>query len=246
MATHNTPQPNTAAATSVPTPIPATPAYTLPANLKSRIKVTYDEIGPRYNILTMNDPLHRIAYLDKLKSYLLSPPPSSALKILELGAGAGEPVTAALLRDGRFHVTANDISTTQVVLGRALCGGVESRLDWIEADMIDLEFPDGEFDGVMGFYSLMHLPRDEQTVMFGRIRRWLRPGGYVLMNFYGGDIAGVEWTGWYIPGDWMFWSGWGPEGTVRRIEEAGLEVVFSEVKEDAPDHSFLWVIARAP
>jgi SAM-dependent methyltransferase len=234
----------------------ASTPYTLPPNLKSRIKATYDEISPAYNSMTIYNPLRRLDYLEKLKSYILASPPSPAsqppsssspnpplIKVLELGSGAGVPVTESLLKDGRFHVTANDISTTQIVLGKALCGGT-GRVDWVEADMIDLQFPDGTFDAVMGLYSLIHLPRDEQTEMFGKIRRWLRPGGYVLLNFASDDMEGQAMDKWYSETGWMFWSGWGLDGTIRRIEEAGLRIVFSEVASD--DQPFLWVIARAP
>lgn len=234
------------------------PPYTLPPNLKARVKATYDEVGPAYNSMTIYNPLRRLDYLEKLKSHILSSrdapssQPSSScsssppdlIRVLELGSGAGVPVTEALIKDGRFHVTANDISTTQVMLGRALCGGAGGRVDWVEADMADLRFPDASFDAVMGFYSLIHLPRHEQTEMFGRIARWLRPGGYALLNFAAHDIEGTEMERWYGETGWMFWSGWGVDGTLRRIEEAGLEVVFEEVADD--DQPFLWVIARAP
>lgn len=244
----STTQPSRAMATSSTSGVHP---YTLPPNLKSRIKATYDEIGPAYNSMTIYNPLRRLDYVSKLKSHLLSHPhftshPPSAtnpIRVLELGSGAGVPVTEALIKDGRFHVTANDISTTQIMLGRALCGGT-GRVRWVEADMVELQFADGSFDGVMGLYSLIHLPREEQTVMFGRIRRWLRPGGYALLNFAAYDIEGTEMDKWYSEKGWMFWSGWGLDGTVRRIEEAGLRVVFSEVAED--DQPFLWVIAQAP
>jgi len=228
-----------------------------PDDLKARIKASYDAIGPAYNSWTIYNPSRRLAFLDKVLALI---PPSSTttttsaspdgspplIRVLELGCGAGVPVTERLLNDGRFHVTANDISTSQVMLGRALCGGT-GRAEWREGDMMALEFGDGEFDVVLGFYSLIHLPREEQAVMLGRIARWLRPGrGLALLNFAAEDMEGVVMERWFGERGWMYWSGWGAERTLEKIVEAGLTVVSSEVSQDDVDAAFLWVIARAP
>lgn len=231
-----------------PTPAPwAADPYIPPPDLKARIKASYDAIGPAYNSWTIHNPSRRLPFLSRVLALL--PPHLTAgprpVRVLELGSGAGVPVTEHLLRDGRYHVVANDMSTSQVLLGRALCGGT-GRVEWVEGDMMALEFEEGSFDLVLGFYSLIHVPRDEQTVLLGRIRRWLRPGGLMLVNFPAMDMDGVDMERWFGEEGWMFWSGWGAEVTLEKVVEAGLEVVSSEVSQDDVDAAFQWVIARAP
>ncbi|KAB5513322.1 methyltransferase, partial [Coniochaeta sp. 2T2.1] len=221
-----------------------------PPDVKDRIKRTYDRIGPAYNSVTITIPLRRLEYLDRLLSYVYDSPPGLSaiaadrpIKVLDLGCGSGVPVMEKLLYDGgRFHVVANDISTTQIMLGRALLGGAPGTVDWVESGMMELDFPDDSFDAVMAFYSLFHVPREEQATLFGMIRGWLRPGGYVIMNFPELNQDGFDEDEWYCAKGWMFWSGWGPERTLEKIRAAGLEILVHEMADD--DQPFLWVIAR--
>jgi hypothetical protein len=58
-------------------------------------------------------------------------------------------------------------------------------------------------------------------------------------------LAGREMQNWLEEEKgWMFWSGWGSEGTVEKVREAGLEVVVQETVEDAVNAKFLWILAR--
>ena len=48
-------------------------------------------------------------------------------------------------------------------------------------------------------------------------------------------------------GEWMYWSGWGVEGTLQKMEGVGLEVVVREVvvdRDEGGDVRFLWVLGR--
>ncbi|KAF1821348.1 methyltransferase domain-containing protein [Dissoconium aciculare CBS 342.82] len=168
------------------------------------------------------------------------------LKVLELGAGAGVPVTQMLIAAG-VHVLANDISSTQLNLARERCPTAE----FFPGDMMRLDFPSGSLDGVASFYAIFHLPRAEQTEMMKRIARWLRVGGVLVMNLATEDAEEIhgEFMGWG-----MFWSGFAVEGSLGMVESAGLTVVKSEVREageglleeDDPDYGvkFLWIVAR--
>lgn len=49
---------------------------------------------------------------------------------------------------------------------------------------------------------------------------------------------------WLSEKGWMFSSGWGKEGSVKMVEETGLEVLVREVRQDVVDSPFLWVLAR--
>lgn len=111
--------------------------------------------------------------------------------------------------------------------------------------MLSLSFPPETFDAVTGFYSIIHLPRDEQTLLMAKIAQWLKPGGYLLANFSVAAMAAQvedQWLG-HDKG-WMFWSGWGEEKSVEMVERAGLKVEVREVKQAEGDAVFVWVLAR--
>jgi SAM-dependent methyltransferase len=46
--------------------------------------------------------------------------------------------------------------------------------------MITLSFPVASFDAVAAFYSLIHVPRDEQAGLLRAIAVWLQPGGLLI------------------------------------------------------------------
>ena len=104
--------------------------------------------------------------------------------VLDLGCGAGIPMTAALA-EGRT-VTGVDISETQLEMARRNVPGAT----FLQADMTTLTFEPASFDAVVAFYSLTHVPRDEQAELLGRIRSWLRPGGLFLASMGADDEPG--------------------------------------------------------
>lgn len=215
------------------------------------MKASYDAIADTYNteFYKVNDPL-RIDYLGRLVTLLRSsssqPPVTN---VLELGCGAGVPATKFLLEssDPKFRITGNDISTAQLDFARTnLSGYVEDgRLSLQEGDMLSLSFPPSSFDAITGFYSIIHLPREEQSTLMGKIVEWLKPGGYFLANFSVRDMPGLEAEKWLGHEEgWMFWSGWGEEGSVRMVEGSGLEVLVREARQAVDDTTFVWVLAR--
>ena len=161
--------------------------------------------------------------------------------VLELGCGAGIPMTAALA-EGRT-VTGVDISATQVEAARRNVPGAT----FILADMTGLDFEAASFDAVVAFYALTHVPRDEQVDLLVRIRRWLRPGGLFLATMGADDEPGDVEAGWL--GVDMYFSHFGAKANRRLVEKAGFVIESAEVAvepEDRHDARFLWVVARAP
>ena len=84
--------------------------------------------------------------------------------VLELGCGAGLPMTARLA-DGR-RLTGVDISPEQVERARRNV----PNATFIAADMTALDLESGSFDAVVAFYALTHVPREELPGLLGRIR----------------------------------------------------------------------------
>jgi cyclopropane fatty-acyl-phospholipid synthase-like methyltransferase len=198
----------------------------------------YDRMGGRYlDAVADGAASVRVAYLDKLLS-LLSP----AGVVLELGCGAGVPVTRFLAEHHR--VVGVDVSPGQLRLARVHVPDAQL----IQADMSSLHFAPDSFDAVVAFYAISHVPREEHSRLIGRVHGWLRPGGVFLATMGVGDDPGS------IEEDWlgvsMFFSSYDAGTNRDLVRDAGLVVleadVVSETEHDGADVSFLWMIARKP
>ncbi|CAM0135752.1 hypothetical protein VKS41_001818 [Umbelopsis sp. WA50703] len=208
------------------------------AESKATIARGYDTVASKYLAWSAPRPtLTRAGYIEKLAKEL----PKGA-KVLELGCGAGVPSTQTLISRG-FDVTGVDISAGQIALAREHIP--EATL--IQSDMMSLEFSPASFDAVVGFYSIFHLPRDEQAVIIGRIQEWLKEGGWFLCNFntVEGDFSREDWL---APGVTMYSSSLGVQGTRDMLKTSGnqLSIVEDEVAVEYVgrfEEKFQWIYA---
>ena len=204
---------------------------------KAVVAAGYDRIAERYLAWSGLRPSASRLRVLALAEQLI---PRGA-DVLELGCGAGIPMTQTLARGRRL--TGVDISATQIALARA--NVPEATFE--QSDMTALDLPAASFDAVAAFYSLTHVPRDEVRPLLRRIREWLRPGGVLIASFgVEDDPGGVE-ANWL--GVDMYFSQYSARVSRRLVEEAGLDVESAEIlvePEDRVDARFLWIVARAP
>jgi SAM-dependent methyltransferase len=204
---------------------------------KRLVAAGYDKIAQRYlEWSALRPSAVRLHYLERAMGLI---PPGA--DVLELGCGAGIPMTRALAADR--DVTGVDISAAQIEMARRNVPAAT----FMQADMTTIDFPPGSFDAVVAFYSLTHVPRDEQPALLRNIRAWLRPGGLFLASM-GADASPDD-----VEEDWlgvpMFFSHFGARRNRRLVEEAGLSVEEARIEiepEDRHDARFLWIVARAP
>lgn len=218
---------------------------------KHLVEQSYDRIAPEYLKWTSSFSSPRLTFLDKLLP-LLPSRSSTAPAILELGCGAGVPCTQILAKCAS-RLVAVDISSAQLELAKENVeggGGGDGTVEFLKKDMHELEFADESFDAVLGFYSIIHLPREEQVAMMEKVGAWLKPGGYFLANFAAGESEENWNENWLVEGSGMFWSSWDEGKTLKMVRGAGLEVLEgSVVWEDEGSAGernvgFLWVFAR--
>jgi SAM-dependent methyltransferase len=197
----------------------------------------YDRIADRYLEWSALRPSPaRRSALDLADSEI----PAGA-DVLELGCGAGMPMTARLAAGRRL--TGIDVSAEQIRRARRNVPGATFQV----ADMTTWDADPASLDAVVAFYSLTHVPRDRQSVLFGRVREWLRPGGVFIASLgVEDDPGGVEddWLG--VP---MYFSHFSARVNRRLLVEAGFVVERAEVvvePEDRHDARFLWVVGRVP
>jgi ubiquinone/menaquinone biosynthesis C-methylase UbiE len=186
---------------------------------KSIVEKGYDSIAPAYLAWSAPRPTTtRMTYLSRLMDEL---PQSS--RILEVGCGAGVPCTRTILEHQKeFNVTGVDISKAQVELAKEHLKPQE-RIELIHCDMVMLNITPETYDAVLAFYSIFHLPRDEQAGMIKKMASWLKKGGVLLFNLSTneGDMVMDDWMG-----AQMFSSGMGEEGNRKALADLGdvLEV----------------------
>ncbi|KAJ7649339.1 S-adenosyl-L-methionine-dependent methyltransferase [Mycena polygramma] len=211
---------------------------TAPENPKSHVEHGYDIVADKYLAWSGPRPTTtRMAYIADLVKKL----PAGA-NVLELGCGAGVPATQVLIEHG-LNVTGNDISAAQIALARQHI----PKATLVQGDMLTLDFPQKSFHAVLGFYSIFHLPKEEQALMIEKIRGWLKPGGWLLCNFHceEGDVTR---EGWIEPEVKMFSSGLGVEGTrdIFRKQVPGFKLVADEVDVETVgklEEKFHWIMA---
>ncbi|KAF9042819.1 S-adenosyl-L-methionine-dependent methyltransferase [Hymenopellis radicata] len=208
------------------------------ADPKGVVEKGYDQIASQYLAWSSPRPTTtRAAYIEKLIALL---PPGA--KVLELGCGAGVPSTQTLIKAG-LAVTGVDISASQLALAKEHI----PQATLVHGDMMSLTFEPESFDAVVAFYSIFHLPRDEQGMMVGKIKTWLKKGGWMLLNLNGnekeGDTVQEDWMG-----VTMFSSRLGVDGNrdILKNNRDGLKVVEDEVaieKVGPFDEKFHWIMA---
>jgi 2-polyprenyl-3-methyl-5-hydroxy-6-metoxy-1,4-benzoquinol methylase len=196
----------------------------------------YDQIGEHY--LATRDPEDPLTLraLEDLASLL----PSEAA-VLDLGCGAGVPVTR-WLADRGFAVTGVDVSAKQLELARTYVPDGT----FIKADMTEVVFGPESFDAVVAFHSIIHVPRTEHTTLLESIYRWLEPGGALLATMTVTDYEGREenWEGWGAP---MVWSHYDRNANVTMLRDAGFEIRYAEPRTGGgtgdETETWLWVLA---
>ncbi len=204
---------------------------------KRIVQEGYDDIAERHLEWAQTTRSEERA---RYTSVLLDELPPGA-EVLDLGCGAGVPTTRELAQ--RFRVTGVDISARQIELARQNV----PEAQFIQADITQLDFAPASFDAVVAFYSIIHVPRDEQQKLFQDVAAWLRPGG-LLVAAMGTHSAQVDYDEDFL-GAPMYWSGFDGETNQRMVEETGLRIISAQ-EETVPEFdqpvTFLWIVARKP
>jgi len=190
----------------------------------------YDALYPEHQFAEQKRLFnHRLSQMEPLVG-------KATLKVLEIGAGRGVFLEAAIVRG--HEVTAQDISQDAVDAIRqrlgipALAGPLES-----------LGLASGTFDLVHMNHVLEHIPDPARTL--AEIRRLLSPGGilYVevprqsnLLNRLSCLMAGGEFGFTYHPGHLYLFS---PESLGRLMKDSGLPPLAMRIEGMSAPHRFV-------
>jgi cyclopropane fatty-acyl-phospholipid synthase-like methyltransferase len=189
---------------------------------------SYDRIAEAWQRSRSGAAFTERTLVDRLVAAL---PPGA--RILDLGCGSGEPIGRYLGSLG-FDLTGVDLSPRLLALARrvVLAG------TFLQGDMRTISL-DGEFDAVVAWDSVFHLPRGDHGPLFRRMHRWLRPKGRLLLSIGGSDEAGFTAEMWGVP---FFYSGHAPDRARALLAEAGFHIEHWEV-DDPTSRGHLAIIA---
>jgi SAM-dependent methyltransferase len=200
-------------------------------NSKQLVRAGYDQISEKYHELFGVSSV-RQEWAGRLMSGL----PEAGGRVLDLGCVAGLPVAKDLCAGGH-RVVGIDGSAEQIARAKANV----PQAEFILADMASVAFENGSFDGVGAFYSMTHLPADEQCRLIRKVSAWLRPGGVFVASFGAGGAGAWsgEWLG--VP---MFFDHNDEATTLKTLEANRFFIERAEVqKQDNEETSFFWVKA---
>ena len=97
--------------------------------------------------------------------------------VLDVGCGTGRLVST--LQSGGLEVTGIDLSPGMIEIARAM----HSEVRFHVADLAQLPVASETFVGVVGWYSIIHVPSEDLADSLTEIARVLRPGGFFLTGF---------------------------------------------------------------
>src|SRR5262252_8688836 len=97
--------------------------------------------------------------------------------ILDLGSGAGIPITEALLKAG-YRVTALDSSVEMLAIFRHNFPNIPAVL----GDVRRCPFLDSCFDAAVSWGMMFHLSPSDQAAAFANVSGVLKPGGLFLFT----------------------------------------------------------------
>lgn len=172
------------------------------------VKSGYDELAEDY--AAERDDRDHARLLDRFLRDL------SRGRVLDAGCGAGRPVLNRIADDR--PVVGMDFSDEQVARASDVAPG---RV--VQGDMTALPFADDAFCGITAFYSVIHVPFEEQRTVYDEFRRVLEPGGELLVTVGAEDWAGRN-DDWLDSGTAMEWSHYGLERSRELLADAGFSV----------------------
>jgi SAM-dependent methyltransferase len=102
-------------------------------------------------------------------------------RVADVGCGTGR--VTAWLADRGLDVFGIDLSPGMLAVARR----DHPHLPFSVGSLTDLQIEDASLDGLVAFYSIIHVPPAQLPDVFAGFARALAPGGYLLVVFQVGD-----------------------------------------------------------
>ena len=148
-------------------------------------------------------------------------------KILDAGCGNG--VYSRLLSN-KFEVIGIDISEKQIELARQKA----PEAKFICKDITKLDFPNDLFDGILSFYAIIHVPRNEHYDLLSNFYRILKKHGVALLTFSSTDAPESYAEDFFGSGVKMYWSGFDKNTNLNMLRKVGFKIIWSNLVKESP------------
>lgn len=208
---------------------------------QSDLQTSYDRVADEYVRRIFDElqhkPLDR-ALLDRFADGVRDVGPAC-----DMGCGPGH--VARYLHQRGVRICGVDLSAEMIARARRLNPGPE----FSQGDMMALDAADDCWAGMVAFYSLIHIPREEVVTALIELRRVLRPGGLLLLAFHVGDevLHLDEWWGQKVCVDFNFFR---PDEMTGWLKSAGFELEEVIERDPYPDVEHpsrrAYIFARKP
>ena len=161
----------------------------------------------------------------------------SGTRVLDAGCGGGYPFTKYLSE--HFDTIGVDLSEEQIKLAKKNA----PKATLYCKDMTKLDFPNEYFGGIISYYAIFHIPREEHYDLLVNFYRMLKPNGVALLVFSLGDDPG------YIGDDFfgaeMYWNSWSNEIYLEMLEKIGFKVIWNKNVDDSlGEHYHMFVFCQ--
>jgi len=163
-------------------------------------------------------------------------------RVVDVGCGPGR--AAAFLARHDLDVLGLDVSPAMLDAARIAHPGIRFE----EGRLSDLPIEDASLAGVVCWYSIIHTPPEHLGAVFTEVERVLGPGGYLLLGFQAGSGEPVHRTEAHGTPFALTSFRHSPSDVTDRVENAGLEVRATALREPELDHEVTpqaFVIARS-
>lgn len=146
---------------------------------KSELKASYDRVAERYATEYFDELSRKPFDREILDSFADSV--RGRGEICEIGCGPGQ--IARYLQDRGLNMRGIDLSSEMVRCASRL----NPDISFEQGDMLMLQAADESLAGIVSFYAIIHLRREDVTQALKEMHRTLQPGGKLLVSFHGGD-----------------------------------------------------------
>ena len=181
----------------------------------SSVQAAYDSVAVEYAEKFFNELAAKP--LDRKLLDLFSERIADSGRVCEVGCGPGE--VAAYLSGIGVDVYGIDISEEMIRVASRLTPTVHFE----PGDMLSMKAEDNSLGGIVGFYAIVNLSKEQIERACAEFYRTLRPSAPILLSFHVGDeiLHVSDFLGKPVSLDFIFY----PVDTIRIIlEQAGFHI----------------------
>ena len=147
----------------------------------SAVRAAYDTVAEDYAARLPDTRAESPLDLAVLDAFAVAVCADADPRVLDAGCGTGR-MSAHLAARG-CRVEGVDLSPGMVAMARR----DHPNLSFDVGSLAGLPCAEGEFAGVMLWYSIIHTPPQGHAAIFAEVARVLRPGGHVVVGFQSGE-----------------------------------------------------------